>query len=87
MTTTMNISLPIEMKSFVDEQIAKGGYSSASEYVRDLLRDAQKKAAREKLEALLLEGIDSGESRPMTDEDWEDIRREGLARLSARKKS
>lgn len=86
MTTTMNISLPVEMKSFVDEQIAKGGYSSVSEYMRDLLRDAQKKAARERLETLLLEGIDSGESTPMTEEDWADIRRQGLARLAARQK-
>ena len=48
--TTMNVSLPDALKAFVDDQIAKGGYSSASEYVRELIRRAQKQAAQERLE-------------------------------------
>ncbi len=40
--TTMDISLPDALKAFVDEQITQGGYSSASEYMRELLRNAQK---------------------------------------------
>ena len=31
---TMNIALPESMKSFVQQRVAEGGYSSASEYVR-----------------------------------------------------
>jgi len=73
--TTMNISLPDEMRSFVEEQVAQGGYSTASEYFRSLVREAQeKKAARERIESLLLEGLGSGESSPMTPEDWEAVR-------------
>jgi antitoxin ParD1/3/4 len=52
----MNISLPDPMKDFVDGQVASGRYSSASEYVRELLRKDEKRGAEEKLEALLLEG-------------------------------
>jgi antitoxin ParD1/3/4 len=37
--TTMNISLPDDMKAFVDQQVRARGYMSASEYVRDLLRN------------------------------------------------
>lgn len=37
--TTMNISLPAEMKAFVDEQVREKGFMSSSEYIRDLLRD------------------------------------------------
>jgi antitoxin ParD1/3/4 len=48
--TTMNVSLPDEMKAFVEEQVQRGGYSTASEYLRELIRDAQKQAAKERLE-------------------------------------
>jgi putative addiction module CopG family antidote len=36
--STMNVSLPEELKSYVDEQVGGGGYGSTSEYVRDLIR-------------------------------------------------
>jgi antitoxin ParD1/3/4 len=81
---TMNISLPESMKHFIDGQVTAGGYSSASEYVRALVRDAQQRQAKARLEALLLEALDSGDPTAMTTEDWDAIRREGLARLRAR---
>ena len=82
---TMNISLPDPMKQFVDGQIALGRYSSASEYVRELIRDDEKRKAEDRLEALLLEGLESDES-PLTNEDWAAIRRDALARVGAKKK-
>ena len=42
-TSTMNISLPDELKAFVDQQVGSRGYSSSSEYVRELLRKEQDK--------------------------------------------
>jgi antitoxin ParD1/3/4 len=81
---TMNISLPDTLKHFIDAQVAAGGYSSASEYVRALVRDDQKRQARVRLETLLLEALDSGDPTVMTKADWDAIRREGLARLRAR---
>ncbi|MCK4342976.1 MAG: type II toxin-antitoxin system ParD family antitoxin [Phycisphaerae bacterium] len=72
--TTMNISLPEEMKTFVDEQVAKEGFSTASEFIRALLREAQKRAADERLEQLLLEGLDSGEPIEVTPEYWANLR-------------
>jgi len=44
-------------QEFVDGQIAAGRYSSVSEYVRELIRDDEKRKAQERLEALLLEGF------------------------------
>ncbi len=85
--TTMNISLPDEMKAFVEEQVQQGGYSTASEYLRELIRDAQKQAARERLEKLLLEGLDSGSATPMTKKDWEYIRSEVRRRSEERRSS
>lgn len=82
---TMNISLPDRLKEFVDVQVGSGRYSSVSEYVRDLIRQDEDSKAREKLEALLLEGIQSGEPTEMTRQDWNDIRAEALKRFEARK--
>lgn len=82
---TMNISLPDQLKDFVDEQVGSGRYSSVSEYVRDLIRDDERRKAQEKLELTLLEGIGSGGPTEMTREDWADIRREALKQLEARK--
>jgi antitoxin ParD1/3/4 len=72
--TTLNISLPETMREFIDSQIAEGGYGTASEYIRDLIREAQKRKAKEKIEALLLEGLQS-ESSEMTREDWQELKR------------
>jgi antitoxin ParD1/3/4 len=67
----MNISLPDPMKDFVDHQVASGRYSSASEYVRELIREDEKRTAQEKLEAILLEGLNSGDPIEITPEYWE----------------
>ena len=82
---SMNISLPDPLKQFVDGQIAQGRYSSASEYVRELIRADEKRKAEEQLEAKLLEGLNSAESE-LTPADWSALRREALSRLEARKK-
>lgn len=79
---TMNISLPDPLKKFVDGQVALGRYSSASEYVRELIRADERRKAEEALEAALLEGLNSQEST-LTAEDWAAIRTEALARLAA----
>jgi antitoxin ParD1/3/4 len=81
--TSMNISLPDELKEFVDQQL-QAGYSSASEFVRELIRKAQKEANREKLEALLLGGLDSGSASPLTDEDWRTLREKAEQRWAKR---
>jgi len=77
---TMNISLPEPLKDFVDRQIAAGRYSSASEYVRELIRNDEKRKAEEQLATLLREGLQSEETT-LTDDDWKAIRAEALARV------
>jgi len=82
---TMNISLPDQLKEFAEDQIGSGRYSSVSEYVRDLIRDDEKRKAHEKLGAMLMEGIQSGEPTEMTRQDWADIRQEAVKQFEARK--
>ena len=54
--STMNISLPETLKSFIDTQVSDGDYGSSSEYMRDLLRKEQD---RVRLRELLLDGAAS----------------------------
>ena len=54
--STMNISLPDSLKSFVDEQVTQRGYGTSSEYVRELIRRDQERTT---LRGLLLKGAAS----------------------------
>ena len=80
----MNISLPEELKEYVEEQ-AKGGYSTPSEFVRDLIRQDRKRRANDRLEQLLLEGLDSGEPIPVGNTFWNKLRDNALAQIADRK--
>lgn len=51
--STMNISLPEPLKNFVDERVANAGYSTSSEYLRELIRRDQD---RLHLRGMLLDG-------------------------------
>ena len=79
---TMNIALPESMKHFVQERVAQGGYSSVSEYVRELIRADQKRKVDERIDALLLEGLDSGQPISVSPEYWEEKKRRLTERLS-----
>lgn len=78
----MNISLPDPMRAFVEEQVKQKGYSTASEYIRHLIRTEQENVESKRIEALLLEGLDSGEKIEITDEWWEKKKEELTQRLS-----
>jgi len=58
---TMTISLPEPMREFIDAEVASGDYGSASELFREMVRERQKHKNQERLETLLLEGLESGE--------------------------
>ena len=83
--TSMNVSLPQELKDYIEQQ-TKAGYSTPSEYVRELIREDQKRRAKEKLDALLLEGLDSGDPLPATPAFWDELKREALAKLGKKTK-
>ena len=69
--STMNVSLPDELKSFVDERVDHGGFGSTSEYVRDLIRRDQE---RERLRGLLLDGAASPPGPLAEDSYFESLR-------------
>lgn len=82
--TRLSIALPESMKRFVEEQTAKGAYSTPSAYLEALIREAQtrtehEEAEREELEQALVEGLDSP-VREMAADDWRHLRQRVLNR-------
>jgi antitoxin ParD1/3/4 len=82
---SINISLPEEMRIYIEEQVASGGYSTTSEYIRQLIRQDRQQKAEKQLEQLLLEGLNSGEATPMSAKDWAEIRQVVTDKIAARK--
>ena len=78
--TSLNVSLPKSLREHVEQQVREGGYSTPSEYVRELLREDRKHKAEQKLEALLLTGWHSGEPIPADAAFWAMKRRKLAAR-------
>lgn len=78
--TTMNISLPDGMKSFVDQQVNARGFGTSSEYVRELIRKDQD---IQQLRALLLEGASSPAGAPVDAGYFEDLRNHARRRAAS----
>lgn len=54
--STMNVSLPQSLKSFVDQQVEQRGYGTSSEYIRELIRKDQDRML---FRQMLLDGANS----------------------------
>ena len=83
MSTTLNISLPKQLRRFVESQVEQGGYGSASEYFRELLRTARRQRAQEQLEVKLLEGLSSN-GHAMAAKGWDRLKAKVRARSRRR---
>ena len=85
MPTTMTISLPDDMKAFIEQRIEGGRYSSVSEFIFQLVREDQKRAEQENLERMQTEEVESGQPIRANDKYWDDVRKRVQARVAARK--
>jgi antitoxin ParD1/3/4 len=84
--TTMNISLPEGLRAFIAKQVRQGGYTSASEYLRHLVRTAQETV---EIETKLLAALEQGRPLRIDERYWrdKDSRVADLIRRKARKKA
>lgn len=80
--TTINISLPDTMKTFIDNRIAEDGYSTPSEYLHELVRQDQQRKEQKRLEAVLLERLQGDDWQEMSQADWELLQQELKVRLA-----
>jgi antitoxin ParD1/3/4 len=71
---TMNISLPEQLKEYVEAQVSSGKYTSASEYMRELVRIDLRTRERERIELAVLAGVNSGDLIEMTPQAWNKLR-------------
>ena len=78
--TTMNISLSDELKGFVDQRIRTDGYSTSSEYIRELIRRDQDRVA---FRQYLTDGMNSGNAGRMDASYFDSLRK--LTRGRAKK--
>jgi antitoxin ParD1/3/4 len=69
------------MKEFALAQVKEGGYSSVSEYIRDLIRADQKRKVEQRIDMLLLEGLESGAPVQPSPEYWQQKKRRLAERL------
>lgn len=77
----LNVSIPPALKSWIDHRVAEGRYSSASDYMRDLIRRDQESEPDdvEWVKAMLAEGMASG----VIDMDAKQVLREIIAEYPA----
>jgi antitoxin ParD1/3/4 len=68
MAATMNVSLTEPLKRFGDDEVREGGFASTSDYVRELIRERQRRKSEEALRALIAEGLGSGPAEPVGDD-------------------
>jgi len=73
--TSLNVSLPKALKEYIQGEVARGAYSTPSEYLRELIREDRKCRAQERLELALLEGLNSGPAVEINRDDWAKKRR------------
>ena len=83
--STMNLTLPDSLRTFVESQATRKGYGSPNDYLEALIREDQRKAENDEIEGKLLEAIQGAPATPVTAETWETIKQEGLRRLEAMK--
>jgi len=78
---TMSISLPEELKQYAEKKAKGGDFSTPSDYVRSLIRD-DKEASWDRLEKMLLQGLNSGESIVDSKESRQFLKTEAKRRLA-----
>jgi antitoxin ParD1/3/4 len=81
---TMNVSLPMVLRDFVDEQVTAAGYGTSSEYLRELIRRDQQRLA---LRSLMLEGAASAVAGPADARFFEGLRQRVAAKSAKSAKS
>ena len=78
--TSMKLNLSEELHEIVNVQVEAGSFDGPAGYIEALIERA--KTGKERLEALLIEGLDSGDPIPLDAEEWSRIRSDVEQRLA-----
>jgi len=81
--TSLNISIPEQLKAYVEAQVESGDYGTPSEYVRSLIRK-DKESRLDDLKRHILAALQT-EEIPISQEEWEKYPLEELLRMKMKK--
>lgn len=85
---TMNVSLPGPLKQYVDGKVSSGIYGSASEFVREAIREKlDRDQAKSRLADKLIDGLDSGKPIEFSDGYFKAKKRALIQRSSKSKRT
>ena len=80
---TMNVSLPAELKAYVEARVASGDYAGASDVIRELIRrDKDYREAVAEFQAIIDEAMASGIAEGTPDEIRDRIKTEAGRRAT-----
>ena len=74
----MSFALPESLRDYIDQRVRSGDYGNTSEYLRELIRRDQQTEAARRFRLLIADGLESGDSRPLTDEVVDELRGRAL---------
>jgi Arc/MetJ-type ribon-helix-helix transcriptional regulator len=95
----MNVALPVDLERRVNESVAQGEFANRDEFFKEaaeLLLDLRHGEGlpvpvdehwERRVESLIEQAQASGEATEMSDHDWHEVERQGLALIKARKKA
>lgn len=71
----LNISLPDQVRIWLEEQVQQGRYRDASEYIEDLIRqDQSSEKDFQRLQASVEQGLASGASELSVEDIWNGVK-------------
>lgn len=68
--TDVVVRLPDEAQTFVAERVASGEFATAGDYLLSLIESARRQAIVDRVDQLLLQGLDSGPGIEVTPDFW-----------------
>ena len=82
-----HLSVPVsdELDENIRQRMVDAGFNSIAEYLRHTVREDLKRADAERLERLLLDGLESGDAEEIDDAWWAKRRQELEQRVGARR--
>ena len=86
MRTTVSLSIPAELKQWVDHRVREGGFESAGEFLRDMIRRARDRDVCREIDADLVRRVEEGANVAVDQQDWAAIRR-AAKRAATRRRS
>ena len=75
-TTSVEVGLTGPAAGFVQDQVTQGGFGSPAAYIISLVDADRVRRSKQQLDALLIEGLESGPPRKHTSTSWAERCRE-----------